>query len=173
MYPVIRNTKTMNINPIEEEQEDDIPWPQYLFENEDKFGIWHVGSEEQTMHLYKTSDDTFRTIQQGIWGPILHSPVYTIVREDLITFLAPYFVEQVDVHPVTIYDRPSESNRSGYYKVSSKETYNCIDIINADPSVKRVWVEVGSLAVTRELKEALEQSNIPGVRISPFLGYGC
>lgn len=157
------------MKPIEE----GMLFSQYLAENEENFCIWHVTDEEETMQLYKTSDDTFRTIEQGIWGPILGSPVSTIVREDLLTFLQPYIVEEIECHPVTIYDRPSDSNKSGYYRISSKETYDYQDIKIADHSGKRAWVDVGTLAVTRELKKILEQSDIPDLDFSPFFLIGC
>ena len=140
----------------------------------DQTPVWHIFSEHiHSMRLFKSSEDEFRTIEQGAMVPIFYSPLFVIVNEVLVRFFEEHVGEQVSFHPVTIYDRPTKSYIPGYHRIYIKEVFDIHDGWPADHIGKKIWLYPASrfIFISLSLKKAMEAATVKGVFYSPGFSF--
>lgn len=136
------------------------------------FPIWRIDEADlSSMMLYKCSDELYRTIQQGKLATVFVSQLFIIINNELLQFLVEHVSEQFQHHPVTIYDRPTDSNIIGYHRLCPNTTASYEEILGVHYSGKKIWIGDGSeiIFISLDLKNALSQSGIEGIDCVPGL----
>jgi hypothetical protein len=123
------------------------------------------------MWLFNCSEYEFRTIQQGAMVPIFCSLLFIIVHETILDFLHEHVGEQFTSHPVTIYDRPTQSYFPGYHRLYVTEKIDNIKKGLPSASGKKIWASAGFVFISLELKRAMEAAGVQGVYYYPGLAF--
>lgn len=145
-----------------------------LISPDPNFPIWRIErNAASAMMLYKCSDVLYWTIQQGALVPIFSSQLFTIVNEELLFLLNEHVSEQFQYQAVTIYDRPTDSNIPGYYRLCPNSTLEFEALMKGDHSGKRIWIDAGSgiIFISLELHKVMAESNIEGIDYLPGLSF--
>lgn len=135
-----------------------------------EFPFWRLENRNlNVFRLYKCSDEFYRTIVQGRLPVILESPLFVIVNEQLKLFLEKFVPDQIQFTAISIYDRPTDANIDGFYKVADAVWVTLDNISSMNHSGDKVWIvaDYGFLFVSQELKNKMEHAELPGLFYSP------
>jgi hypothetical protein len=122
--------------------------------------IWDVMSYDGSfLKLWRTGKDAFRVTQDGNYVSVLRHRNYSLVNkkfEDL--FLLAH--DQLDIHPVTIYDYQFKTEVKDYVELRCYNSISPQTIHTVENAGYRVWEFNGGIFVSQALKEELEK--LPG-----------
>lgn len=136
------------------------------------FPVWRIEEADfSSMMLYKCAEDLYWVIQQGKLPSVFCSRLFIIVNEELLQFLVKHVGEQLEHYPVTIYDRPSDSNIPGYYRLCANTTADFEELREVQHDGNKIWIKDGSgiIFISRELQKTISQNSLTGIECIPGL----
>lgn len=127
--------------------------------------IWHLDNITHPVLLYKSDETSFIVTRNGDWAAILSCGLFTIINQELLSFLQLHLSEMPMTHLVSIYDYELKKHFEGYHRIYIPDSIEPETINTLDGSGKKIWChsDSGSIFISSELKTTLEQSNIKGL----------
>ncbi len=117
--------------------------------------IWHVTNREFTsLLLWRTSENSFRIIQDGWYAPVLTNSPYTLI-DKMYAELFSQYPDQLIYWPVRIHDYSLKTENKNYVELKIKNSISPSLIAGVDSSGKKMWAYGGYLFVSEDLKNEM------------------
>jgi hypothetical protein len=143
------------------------------------YPIWNIQEFSDHVLLYKCDDLNYWVTRQGEWTHlIVCDGLFTIVSQEMLSFLEQHVKDGFTSHPVSIYDRPSNSYIPGYHRIYIRELlpFNEDGSLNgADVTGMKIWAleENKGVFISTDLRLALERTSMNKLTYFAGLsGYG-